>query len=59
MVESLQYKNLAGDLSFYKPLNEILIEQLLVKFIHFVNKIPIIRQFPFPLRYSPHLIPIL
>lgn len=37
------YKNLQEDLAHYKPLNEVLVNQLLVKFLHFTNRVPKIR----------------
>ena len=48
-----------NDIQFYEPLNDSLIEQILVKFLHFIKTLPIIRKFNYPLRYTPHLIPIL
>lgn len=59
LVDQIHYKNMKTDLASYSPLNEPLVEQLLVKFLHFVKNTPQIRKFSFPLRYSPHLIPIL
>ena len=48
-----------GDLLYYDPLNITLVEHLLTKLLHFVSRLPVLKQFSYPLRYSPHLIPIL
>lgn len=53
------YKNLQEDLVMYKPLNELVVHQLMVKFLHFINRVPKINGFPYALRYTSHLIPII
>jgi hypothetical protein len=59
VVDQLEHKNLINDIAFYQPLNEGLIQQSLVKFLHFCGRLPKVGKYNYPLRYSPHLIRIL
>lgn len=58
-VSQVLYKNLQEDIAQYKPLNEVLVNQLLVKYLHFINRVPKIKEFGYPLSYSSFLVPII
>ncbi len=58
-LEQIQYKNLCQDLEYYKPLNELLVKQVLVKYIYFTSRIKRLKQFGNQLRYVSNLVPIL